>query len=775
MILKFYVKYQTLYLLSRDPVVADSSGYLQANFQFTEDWDGTNKTAQFKRTESDLITDGNPLFFNEEIDSNGNCIIPWEVLKGEGTFNVNVYGQKTDSDGTTVKTITVDGIDVRVGKSGLTTDELPQDSTASQYDNIYEKILATEKETQTLQTEAAASQAAAKTSETNAASSATSAAASAEAAATSATAAASSATNAATSETNAKTSEANAANSATLASNENDTAKAWATSTESPDGATDTDSSTGKTQSSKTWALYSKDRATASASSASAASTSANNAKASETNAANSKTAAANSASGASTSASAASGSATAAANSAKAAATSEGNAKASETNAASSASAAANSATASANSATVANNQANTAKNWATATTSPDGATDSDSSTGKTQSSKSWATYSKDRATAAASSASSAASSAATASTKATNASTSATAAANSASAASTSATAAQNSQTAAASSASAASSSASTAATHETNAKTALASCQNIQSQVNSGLQALTSAVKYKGSVASYSALPTTGLSTGDMYNVKSAGGTDANGTAIKAGDNLVYNGSGWDDQSGTVDLSGYYTKTEMAGAVMSTTVSNDTITFIHKDATKTTAKVNNVSHATAATNDDKGQAIDVAALKTLITTTVNAGITSALQKVFPVGSIYTSLTDSRNPNAILGFGTWEAMPAGYTLIAQGSGSDSLGSYTYTAGQKYGERKHQLTTDELPQIKGAFGCAVPDSHTAYASGVFSGITVAQQGTIAGNKGNNIIYGYQLNFGKNAAHNNIQPSTAAYCWKRTA
>lgn len=333
MILKFYVKYQTLYLLSRDPVVADSSGYLQANFIFSDDWEGTNKTAQFKRTESNLITDGNPLFFNEEIDSNGNCIIPWEVLKGEGTFNVNVYGQKTDSDGTTVKTITVDGIDVRVGKSGLTTDELPQDSTASQYDNIYEKILATEKETQTLQTEAAASQAAAKTSETNAASSATSAAASAEASATSATAAASSATN--------------AANSATLASNENDTAKAWATFTKSPDGATDTDSSTGKTQSSKTWALYSKDRATASASSASAASTSANNAKASETNAANSKTAAANSASGAATSASAASGSATAAANSAKAAATSEGNAKTSETHAASSASASAKSASA--------------------------------------------------------------------------------------------------------------------------------------------------------------------------------------------------------------------------------------------------------------------------------------------------------------------------------------------------------------------------------------------------------------------------------------------
>ncbi|MCH4096330.1 MAG: hypothetical protein LKE88_06765 [Acidaminococcus provencensis] len=403
-------------------------------------------------------------------------------------------------------------------------------------------------------------------------------------------------------------------------------------------------------------------------------------------------------------------------------------------------------------------------AKAWAESTSSPDGAADTDSSTGKTQSSKTWALYSKDRATAAASSASSAASSASTASTKATNASTSATAAASSASAAATSATAAQNSQTAAASSASAAASSASTAATHETNAKTALASCQNIQSQVNSGLQALTSAVKYRGSVTSYSALPTTGLSTGDMYNVKAAGGTDANGTAIKAGDNLVYNGSGWDDQSGTVDLSNYYNRAEMSGAVMSTTVSNDTITFVHKDATTSTATVNNVAHATAATNDDKGQAIDIAALKTLITTTVNDGITSALQKVFPVGSIYTSLTDSRNPNTILGFGTWEALPAGYTLIAQGSGTDEYGSFTYTAGQKYGERKHQLTTDEMPSHNHKI-----NSYTATGSDIIALVDNQKAAS----------YGWKTdciqNTGGDAAHNNIQPVIASYGWLRTA
>ena len=271
--------------------------------------------------------------------------------------------------------------------------------------------------------------------------------------------------------------------------------------------------------------------------------------------------------------------------------------------------------------------------------------------------------------------------------------------------------------------------------------------------------------------------------------MYNVKTAGGTDANGTAIKAGDNLVYNGSGWDDQSGTVDLSNYYTKTEMAGAVMSTTVSNDTITFIHKDATKTTAKVNNVSHATAATSDDKGQAIDIAALKTLITTTVNAGITSALQKVFPVGSIYTSLTDSRNPNAILGFGTWEAIPAGRAIVSAGTATETIDgtttTYTFEAGKTYGEFAHKLSVDELPIFT-----TTSHFHTGFnafcignlwngngASNTWKNSWNVQSGSTSGYAFNQTIDMDLVSnpVGGDAAHNNLQPSVGAYEWVRTA
>lgn len=420
----------------------------------------------------------------------------------------------------------------------------------------------------------------------------------------------------------------------------------------------------------------------------------------------------------------------------------------------------------------------ASQAKAWAESGSSPDGVTDSDSSTGKTQSSKSWALYSKDRATASTSSASASASSASAAKSSQTAAANSASAASSSASAASTSATNAKDSQTAAASSASAAKSSQTAAATSETNAKTALVSCQNIQTQVNAGLQSLTSAVKYRGSVASFSALPASGQSVGDMYNIKAAGGTDANGTAIRAGDNVVWNGSGWDDQAGTVDLSNYYTKSEVNGSVVSATVSNATITFIHKDASKSTATVNNVGHATKASQDDKGQTIDIAALKTLITTTVNDAVLQCKKDLYPVGSVYVSITDSRNPADILGFGTWKALPAGYGLVAQGTATAEDGStLTFTAGQKSGEFKHQITVGELPNRIVVFWCNTGSSNIQnYA------IVAPQSDTIVPNQWGlcNIIdaknYGFpaaQIDIGNR--HNNLSPCVSAYVWKRKA
>ena len=71
--------------------------------------------------------------------------------------------------------------------------------------------------------------------------------------------------------------------------------------------------------------------------------------------------------------------------------------------------------------------------------------------------------------------------------------------------------------------------------------------------------------SGVSYKGTVASFANLPESGNTLGDMYNISTAGGTDADGIAIKAGDNVVWNGTGWDNYGGTVDISGKVDKVQ------------------------------------------------------------------------------------------------------------------------------------------------------------------------------------------------------------------
>lgn len=65
--------------------------------------------------------------------------------------------------------------------------------------------------------------------------------------------------------------------------------------------------------------------------------------------------------------------------------------------------------------------------------------------------------------------------------------------------------------------------------------------------------------SAFLYKGTKATYSDLPASGNKTGDVWNITNADPTHD----VKAGDNVVWNGSAWDVLSGVMDLSNYFNK--------------------------------------------------------------------------------------------------------------------------------------------------------------------------------------------------------------------
>ena len=165
--------------------------------------------------------------------------------------------------------------------------------------------------------------------------------------------------------------------------------------------------------------------------------------------------------------------------------------------------------------------------------------------------------------------------------------------------------------------------------------------------------------------------------------------------------------------------------------------------------------------------------------------------APMLDTMKKIYPVGSIYMS-TVSTNPATLFGFGTWEAMPEGRVLLAQGKSSWGT---TYNAGSTGGEATHQLTVGELPS----------HGHSASTNNVnqngnigwlqagkdydFSGVFATSYKNHGANVGNgestgvwNCIFDSTHshnvtinNTGSNQSHNNLQPYISVYIWKRTA
>lgn len=90
-----------------------------------------------------------------------------------------------------------------------------------------------------------------------------------------------------------------------------------------------------------------------------------------------------------------------------------------------------------------------------------------------------------------------------------------------------------------------------------------------------------------KYKGTKTNYSELTTSGNNIGDVWNITNADTANH----IKAGDNVVWDGSKWDNLSGTVDLSNYLQK----GGSQTTTSTADggSNVYTFKDGSTITVK--------------------------------------------------------------------------------------------------------------------------------------------------------------------------------------
>lgn len=183
---------------------------------------------------------------------------------------------------------------------------------------------------------------------------------------------------------------------------------------------------------------------------------------------------------------------------------------------------------------------------------------------------------------------------------------------------------------------------------------------------------------------------------------------------------------------------------------------------------------------SAAAAATSETK--------IAAAVTQAVTQAVAEAKLAAHPVGSYYWS-SESTDPSTLFG-GTWEQVKDRFVLAAGDS---------YAVGATGGEATHTLAEAEMPSHKHyAYGDLTSQGGNYFVSwgrdggkdwsgarissktwGSASGYTKEQWGEQGPDMANQ-LFAYQANrttsaTGGGAAHNNMPPYVAAYCWKRTA
>lgn len=120
----------------------------------------------------------------------------------------------------------------------------------------------------------------------------------------------------------------------------------------------------------------------------------------------------------------------------------------------------------------------------------------------------------------------------------------------------------------------------------------------------------------------------------------------------------------------------------------------------------------------------------------------------IDTTLNSIYPIGSVYISLTDT-NPGTYLK-GDWEQFAQGRTLVGVGEGSDGKNTQTFNVNDTGGEYKHLLTKKELSLID-------------------YGALLQQNGSTIG------VHGHGPGENGSEKTSLMQPYYAVYFWKRVS
>ena len=173
----------------------------------------------------------------------------------------------------------------------------------------------------------------------------------------------------------------------------------------------------------------------------------------------------------------------------------------------------------------------------------------------------------------------------------------------------------------------------------------------------------------------------------------------------------------------------------------------------------------KITNLTNGTA--NGDAvnylqlgGDAAREFAVATATTGNSAVNLTQLLGLVYPVGSVYISKTDNRNPNTILGIGTWIAVD-GKALFGYKSGDADFG----TAGGWGGSKNLSLTMTVDNRIS-ITGSPPPSTIAVTTNGVYSDYINTGDGVVA----TDIDCRFKLSQEKI-----LPPYDTFYIWERTA
>jgi hypothetical protein len=165
------------------------------------------------------------------------------------------------------------------------------------------------------------------------------------------------------------------------------------------------------------------------------------------------------------------------------------------------------------------------------------------------------------------------------------------------------------------------------------------------------------------------------------------------------------------------------------------------------------------------------------------------VQTAVTSSLQTVYPVGSIYMS-TGNTNPNTLFGFGTWVAFGAGQVLIGNGGGY-SAGATGGSADAIVVSHTHTGSTSTASLTGGVYGISQSfgdpvGSPNGYTTGIFTKVNGIPTANTPISADTNDCGGFTIDAshshtlslnsaGSSGTGANLQPYIVVYMWNRTA